>query len=332
MNMPTPANADHEALAEDAAHWCMRIHAEDCTPQEREGFQRWLAADPEHAREFVAMLEIWEASEWLAPQLAEAARPVAAAPTPPTRRTRRAWSRRSIAAAFALLVLPASAYLGWSMGWLPDDYRRYRTDSVLHDVALPDGSYTSLNLNTHLTFANFKDRRRVSLDRGEAYFEVSHDASHPFVVEAGTGSITVTGTRFNVWTYGDDVVVTVTEGSVKVNSDRRQEQSSGLTAGMQARYGSGDVQPQIGSANATQALAWRSGKLILDDLTLAQALPLINRYRQRPLQLADGTLGTLRVGGIYNSRNVDALVDALPKVLPVRLIHREDGTTLLARR
>lgn len=332
MNTPPSTKADHDALAEAAAQWCMRIHAEDCTAEDREAFQRWLTASPEHAREFVAMLEIWEASEWLEPQVTGAPRPTPTRRPDTPRGTQRRRSPRAVAVAFALLVLPAAGYLGWSLGWLPDDYRRYATDSVLHDVTLPDGSYASLNLRTHLTFANFKDRRRISLNEGEAYFEVSHDATHPFVVEAGTGSITVTGTRFNVWTFGDDVVVTVTEGSVRVNSDRRQEQGSGLTAGMRARYGDGDPQPRIDSANAAQALAWRSGKLILDDLTLAQALPLINRYRQRPVELADDTLGALRVGGIYNSRNVDALVEALPKVLPVRLVHRDDGTTLLARR
>ncbi|WP_324272761.1 FecR domain-containing protein, partial [Pseudomonas aeruginosa] len=57
----------------------------------------------------------------------------------------------------------------------------------------------------------------------------------PFVVRAGKGSITVTGTRFNVWKYQDNVVVTVTEGSVKVRSEGSGNDSS-LTPSMQASY------------------------------------------------------------------------------------------------
>ena len=91
-------------------------------------------------------------------------------------------------------------------------------DNIRH-VTLPDGSEVELDLKTRLSFANFRDIRRVVLDDGEAYFHVTHDTAHPFVVRAGKGSITVTGTRFNVWKYQDNVVVTVTEGSVKVRSE-----------------------------------------------------------------------------------------------------------------
>ena len=107
-------------------------------------------------------------------------------------------------------------------------------DNIRH-VTLPDGSEVELDLKTRLSFANFRDIRRVVLDDGEAYFHVTHDTAHPFVVRAGKGSITVTGTRFNVWKYQDNVVVTVTEGSVKVRSEGSGNDSS-LTPGMQASY------------------------------------------------------------------------------------------------
>ncbi|WP_263139938.1 FecR family protein [Pseudomonas sp. RIT-PI-AD] len=334
MNTSSPAPAENDALVEEAARWCMRIHAEDCSAQEREAFRCWLATSPEHAREYLAMLEIWEISAFLEPGLT--AEPAATAESRidaprASGSPRRAWHSYGLAAAIALLALPAAAYLGWNMGWLPDDYRRYQADISQREVVLPDGSRVDLNLDTRLSFSNYKDRRNVALQEGEAFFTVSHDPAHPFVVEAGSGSITVTGTRFNVWTYRDDVVVTVTEGSVKVNSDRSQGQSSGLTAGMQASYGRADVQPHIDSANA-QALAWREGKLILDDLSLAEALPLINRYRRHPVVLADTSIGRIRVGGIYSIHNIEGLIATLPKVLPVKLAQLDDGSTLLSRR
>ncbi|WP_236198206.1 FecR/PupR family sigma factor regulator, partial [Pseudomonas putida] len=54
-----------DAITDAAAHWCMRLHADDCTASEREAFARWLAADPRHAEEYQAMLEIWQTADLL---------------------------------------------------------------------------------------------------------------------------------------------------------------------------------------------------------------------------------------------------------------------------
>ncbi len=208
---------------------------------------------------------------------------------------------------------------------------RYEAEGNVRHAVLPDGSEVELDLNTQLSFANFKDIRRVSLDRGEAYFHVTHDSAHPFVVKAGNGSITVTGTRFNVWTYQDNVVVTVTEGSVKVRSEGSGNDSS-LTPGMQASYYPGLLQPLVEAVDTRQTLAWREGRLVLDDLPLSKALPLINRYLDAPLVLGDRSAAKLRIGGIYSTRDIRSLVDALPKVLPVDLEHREDGSIRISSR
>ena len=58
---PTP----DDAITDAAAHWCMRLHADDCTAAEREAFLRWQAADPRHADEYQAMLEIWQTADLL---------------------------------------------------------------------------------------------------------------------------------------------------------------------------------------------------------------------------------------------------------------------------
>ncbi len=56
----------------------------------------------------------------------------------------------------------------------------------------------------------------MTLDAGEAYFEVVHDAQRPFVVYAGNRRITDLGTKFSVFRNGDDVRVVVREGRVQV--------------------------------------------------------------------------------------------------------------------
>ncbi len=150
-------------------------------------------------------------------------------------------------------------------------------------------------------------------------------------MHAGRGQTRVTGTQFNVWKYQDQVKVTLVEGSVLVSSDG----SAGgyrLGPGMQASYHKGDFEPQLEqSDDYGNSLAWRDGKLVLDNLSLEQALPIINRYLDAPLLLADASTGRIRISGIYNTREVGRLVNNLPKVLPVYLTRSKDGSTVLNR-
>lgn len=296
----------------------MRLHEDDFTQEERAQLDAWLKRDPAHQREFDAMMEIWALSAYL---------PTPAPPAPVAKRRSR---RPLLAAALLVLGLPLAGFIGWQQSWIPSSYQRYQSDASVRSVTLPDGSKVQLNLATRLSFANFKDRRSVTLSQGEAYFEVSHDASHPFMVNAGAGQIRVTGTHFNVWTYQDQVVVTLTEGSVKVINDRsRPDQVAYLTPGMQARYDAQSSLAQVSLASPTTALAWRDGKLILDDLSLSDALPMINAYLKSPIRVADRNTAQLRIGGIYNTGEIAGLVQNLPKVLPVLLSRNDEGDTVI---
>jgi len=323
MTEHTLSEAEYDAITDAAAHWCMRLHANDCTAEERLAFEQWHDAHPLHAFEYEAMLEIWDVA-------GDLPRPQSDTPAP-TVRPSTPWRSLGIAAAVCAVALPLAAYTGWNLGWLPNAYQHFESTDNVRQVILSDGSQVELNLGTELTFRNYKDERRVTLKKGEAFFSVSHDMTHPFIVKAAEGKIRVTGTQFNVWMYEDQVRVSLIEGSVLVTSNAALS-SDGLRLGpaMQARFRHGDFMPQISETYANdQSLAWRNGKLVLDDLTLSDALPLINRYLSKPVMLADKNTASIRLGGIYNIKELNNLVASLPKVLPVYLTRNEDGNPVL---
>ncbi|MEB0109374.1 FecR family protein [Pseudomonas sp. GNP013] len=321
MSENSVSEAEYDAITDAAAQWCMRLHAADCTGAERQAFQRWHDAHPLHAFEYAAMLEIWDVAEHLPrPQT----QPVVVRFKPRSRlRT------YAVAAAICLVALPLAAFTGWEAGWLPNAYERFETTNDARVVTLGDGSQVEMNLGTQLVYANYRDQRQLTLNRGEAFFKVSHDSAHPFIVRAGDGRVRVTGTQFNVWKYEDQVRVMLLEGSVQISSDTVHG-SVPLTPGMQASYQHGDATPKLRAINpGDSALAWRQGKLVLDNLALADALPLINRYLSKPVMLADTPTGAIRIGGIYNINEVNNLIPSLPKVLPVYLTQNQDGNPVL---
>ncbi len=317
------SEAEYDAITQAAAQWCMRLHEPDCSEAERLAFQQWHDADPLHAFEYEAMREIWEVADQLPSSTL--------APAASLRSPCRTWQHYGAAAAIALCALPLAAYSGWEMGWLPSSYERFEAGDSLRSVTLADGSQVELNLGSSLVYSNYKDQRRVTLKKGEAFFKVSHDSSHPFVVKAANGQVKVTGTQFNVWLYEDQVRVTLLQGSVLVSSNTALPgEGFRLEPGMQARYKGGDYEPQISQTYShDSSLAWRNGKLVLDNLSLNDALPLINRYLDTPAQVADSNTGKMRVGGIYNTREIKSLLTSLPKVLPVYLTRNRDGNPVI---
>ncbi|MFK4754339.1 FecR family protein [Oceanobacter antarcticus] len=334
----TPQKADNTGTIKmAAADWCMRIQSDECSPLDRAAFEQWLQENPEHEQAYNKILRVWLLSEHLVPSSVEArqeenppAETSGIVQLPPYQQPPRwQWQQNARLLSLAALLLIPFGYGGWLLNWLPNEYHRYSTDQVRQEVTLPDGTQVEMNLNTHITYANFRDRRHVDISgNGEAFFKVAHNATHPFEISAANGTITVTGTAFNVWKYQQDVVVTVAAGSVIVSNNASDLH---LTPGMQAEY-SGHDSPQSEPGNIDQALAWQSGKLVLDDQPLSVAIPQIDRYLDHSITLNDAAVANLRIGGIYNTDNLDGLVDSLPQALPLTVEKRLFGGLVLSSR
>lgn len=154
----------------------------------------------------------------------------AAASYPQLERMLKAHSRRLVlvrtfatAAAVVLLCLSVwTAYLYMQ----PVAMQTVSTLAETRTVSLPDGTSVTLNHYSTLTYPErFKtDNREVELN-GEAYFEVSKDKKHPFIVQTDAVDVRVLGTHFNVDAYRDsrDVRTTLLTGSVAVSNKSNSE-------------------------------------------------------------------------------------------------------------
>lgn len=89
-------------------------------------------------------------------------------------------------------------------------------------VILPDGSVVNLAGRTTLRYPSdlALGNRTVEFD-GEAYFDISKDSRHPFIVNSDGISIKVTGTSFNIYSRGNSksAEVILDKGSVTVSNE-----------------------------------------------------------------------------------------------------------------
>ena len=308
-------------VRDDAARWFVRLQEPAVSADEQQRFDAWLNQHPQHRDEFQLLQGLWTAADLLpAPRLK------ALAETRPARRERRPLLRYAVAASVLAVALGLGLFSGLNH---PGGYSAEFSTALgeRKHVALPDGSVIDLNSRSRLQVHYEKDRRLIELSEGEAMFSVEHDSSRPFVVEAGSGKITVTGTRFDVRRDVTQTRVAVEQGTVKVQGhDAPDNEFINLTAGLGTHV---DAQGKVAAAfavNPAELTAWRGGKLVFNNARLSEVAAEVSRYREQPLTVGNPGVANLRLTSVFKSDNTDALLKALPNILPVAIRTLADGS------
>ena len=220
---------------------------------------------------------------------------------------------------------------GWALWPRGAGWTEFQTQvGELRSVALPDGSRAELNSNSRIRVRFDDAERRVALVEGEALFSVEKNAARPFVVDAGLGTAVVTGTRFDVRRDAEQVRVLVESGSVKV-AGARDAAAVPVEAGQGVRIGAAGQADGVEPVDLAATLAWRGGQIRFSNTDLASAAQEVSRYRQHPVVLAPG-IEHLTVTSVFQTRDTDAFLTALPHILPVRVRQLPDGRSEIAPR
>lgn len=293
-----------------AAAWLAR-EDRGLTPEETAARDGWLAASTLNRVAYLRLKGAWQRADRLsALNGPELPRPVAARSL-----------RRPLVAALAAALLVALGTGGWYLSHQPKEQVFATAVGKAQAVTLADGSRMELNTDTRVRTDMTAARRVVTLESGEAYFEVVHDAHRPFVVYAGNRRITDLGTKFSVFRNGDDVRVTVREGRVKVDvlSGPAVDAPVVAEAGdMVVAKGSETLVSAKPDSDISRDLSWRDGMLVFNQQTLAEAADQFNRYNTRKI-MVEGNARRIRIGGSFKADNVDVFV---------MLLHRGFGLSV----
>lgn len=207
-------------------------------------------------------------------------------------------------------------------------------------LTLADGSRVTLGPASRIATRIDGQGRSVTLLSGEAFFEVAHDSSRPFWVEAGDARIQVVGTKFDVNRTSGRVLVSVLEGVVKVHEPapifsasavrtlraNQKVETADSTASIFAAAPSAPIM-----AEQVPAGDWRNGSRVYADARLGDVIADLNRYYAPGMKLSDPGLSDVRVAVIIDPSNVDELLDILPSAAPVRIKTAADGTMMIER-
>ncbi len=195
----------------------------------------------------------------------------------------------------------------------------------IYELVLPDGTKAWLNAASRIAYpTRFSGKKREVFINGEVYFEVAHDATHPFLVslpaktkEQGENGhwmqIEVLGTHFNVNAYSDNknadpnsppdlapTRTTLLEGSIKI---KMGQESQLVKPGEQAVAGFSLHGIEIRrNVDLDKVMAWRNGKMVFTDVSVRQLMTEISRWYDVDIEYSGSVPNKQFYGSV--SRNV----------------------------
>ncbi|HCT04705.1 MAG TPA: iron dicitrate transport regulator FecR [Pseudomonas sp.] len=299
-----------DSIDAQAASWFAR-NRNEAGRADRKAFAAWQA-EPAHARAYAEFEQLWADLA----QLQQLNKPVALPKRKPS-----VWRPALAVAAALVCAVMASA--------IDAPRALYHSQVAAHakgmrTLNLPDGSTLYVNANTRVRIDFTAHQRIVHLDKGQVYIEVAADKERPLYVQAGEANVRVVGTGFDVRRSQQQLVVSVAHGQVAFEPDPK---SPVALLGAQQRatysYAKGTLQQQ--SLNAEEVADWRSGHLTFRNRELASLIDELSLYRpQAPLQVSRA-VAQLKVSGNLDVNDPDALLNALPALLPVKTVPSADG-------
>jgi transmembrane sensor len=303
-------NDTRSRLFDEAGAWLVRVRENPHSAEVRAAFDAWRDAAPEHDQAWSELCRVWS----LAGKAEAHYRPLV--PTRPTYLRPPVLTARRFATGLAFAcALAGAAWLG-----TPSLVTRLTADYVtataeIKTISLDDGSTVELAPDSALDVQFQDDTRQVTLLRGEAFFDITKDPNRSFRVLAGGAQVEVLGTAFDVEITDTATQVSVARGSVTARADNTPTQpaDSPLKPGdaVSIDRQSGDTVKTTVSTDDVGA--WRQGRLVVRNASVASVIDVIRRYDSAWITLADTTLGEKKVTGIYDLRApalaLGALVD-----------------------
>lgn len=316
-------DSDSDKRRQEAAAWFSRLNQRRVSTDDVHAFAAWRRS-PANAEAYAKVERLWDSAGALASDPAiERMAEDAARPKSPRGRSR---PLGYLAAAGAGAAVVVCALVGWSLLHAPT----YRTEvGERRTITLSDGSSVTLDTASRIAVRISGDRRSIDLIEGQAMFDVARDPSRPFTVSAGAVEVRALGTRFDVRRLNGGARVILAEGRVAVSDERATGDGWTLSPGQQVV--TTRSAPRVESVDVATATSWTTGRLIFDQLPLAEAVAEMNRYSKVQLELESSRFGEIPVSGAFDAGDMDGFAAALADLYPVT-IRRADGRLIVSER
>lgn len=307
----------------------------EATAVEELRLRSWRNAAPENEREYREIAAIARLAAFDPPDslevgppatelIREAERRTAAALAVPRVRPRaRSWRGYGIAAASIGIAAFAAALLVNRPDRQPREIATGPNETIT--VALEDGSVVRLASGSRLRLG-MRSPREVSLE-GRGFFAIKKSAE-PFRVRTSAGVAVVLGTRFELSTGDDALRLLVVDGHVALDAGNARVD---VRDGQSSRIVRGTISEPERVTDVTSQISWLGTFLVFQATSLPDVARELERVYGMHVVVADSTLATQAITGIYSDRPFEEVFDVICRVLDARCSIEDTEATMHAR-
>lgn len=348
----TESNQENHGSAEsEAVAWLLKLDHIQACESDLADFQLWINKHPLNAYYFHKISQAWDAAAGLLSLAEHYPHQFKAASTSANSAKARPWLRFDMPG-FVKAGFAAAAVLMLAIFIFP--LQREAHERMVYQTAageqrtftLPDGSLVSLNTRSRISVDYTRAKRTLILEYGEGDFKVAKNKERPFLVEANKGVVMAVGTEFVVRYTDPSVGVYVNEGIVKVLSDKANvnEEFANKTladrsgdvvvvrAGQATAYTNKvEAAKNLTASEAEKLSSWMSGSLVFNGETLGTTVGELSRYTEKKIVISDDSIKSLRVGGRYQTGDIEGLAQSLGKSLNIKVSYPDDKTIIFSK-
>ena len=200
---------------------------------------------------------------------------------------------------------------------------------------LKDGSIITLNTDSKLDVSFADQKRSITLDQGQAFFEVAKDPERPFIVSAGITATQAIGTKFDVYRMTDgNIRISVVEGIVEVTHPNATNNIKHHLAQQLTKDEILTVTPQLAATKTVDGklenqLSWKVGVLDFNASPLENVIFEVNRYGQKKIIIKDDRIKSFEVSGIFKISDLDTFVSTIKNILPINVVDSKNSELYL---
>ncbi|AYL95715.1 FecR family protein [Mucilaginibacter celer] len=298
----------------------------ETTPVENETISRWLEQSEDNRRYFNHFKLIWDTARNLKteskldPETSWAEFKQLAANVKPGATVRSiSQPKRWLRVAAVWLAIFGCAALIYTLNKPgKPNILTLQSNNAVKKITLPDSSVVTLNKTSQLVYPDrFAGNTREINLKGEAFFDVAHDKSKPFMIHVNSVTVRVVGTSFNIKSAGDSTEVIVETGIVQVIQQEVEVRLKPREKVMvkSGRFKKGSTQDDLYSYYRTQ-------KFVANNTPLWRLVEVLNEVYHANIVIDNKKLGNRVITTTFKADSLDNILKVIKDTFGVEIIRK----------
>ena len=232
--------------------------------------------------------------------------------------------RYAVAACIAIAI-GCSFYIGFLNGQPEPMPQLYSNLSGKSKVLLPDGSEVWMHTETALQYeSQMNGKERMVNVTGEAYFDVTHDARKPFIVQTEGMRIVVHGTKFNVDAFpgSENTLVSLIEGSVSLET---KTENRFLRPGETATFNRKTQTLKVEKDDVQFASSWANNQIVFKNRSLGEICKFLSKWYRVKIDLSPALSNKYFYTFTLRNEPLDEILRIMARIQPMKYTFNEEN-------